>query len=97
MSRAEIELERVIDTWCEAEAGTYDSQNGLEELWVRKHQISPPYNPRGIIKLISTIRDNELFGRCDTARRIGRGHFVTGGAIQKVGDLNDFLGGCGGD
>ena len=94
MSTVESELERVIDGWCDAEAGSYTKQTGLQGLWRRKFPTTPAYNPHGLTKLISGIGDNELFRNCDAAKQIGPGFFLPGGAIQTVGDLADFLTPC---
>jgi hypothetical protein len=94
MSRVTIELERVIDGWCDAEAGSYEPQTKLEGLWLRVHPVSPPYNPRGIVKLVNKIHDNSFFSECDSARNLGPGFFISGGAIQTVRDLHDFLTPC---
>lgn len=96
VSRVEIEVERIITGWCDAEAGSFRPQDSLEGLWLNRFPMSPPYNPRGIIRLVNRIHDNDFFRDCETARRIGPGFFVGGGGIQTVRDLNDFLTPCGG-
>lgn len=94
MSRVQVELEHVIDKWCNAEAGSYNSQTVLQGLWRRQFPTTPAYNPHGITKLTAAIGDNQLFKNCEAARNIGPGSFLPGGAIQTVGDLNDFLTPC---
>ena len=97
MSKVANELEHVIDGWCEAEAGSYTNQTGLQQLWRRKYSTTPAYNPHGITKLVAGIGDNELFRKCDAARNIGPGYFLPSGAIQTVSDLTDFLTPCEGE
>lgn len=94
MSNVQVELEHVIDSWCDAEAGSYNSQTVLQGLWRRRYPTTPPYNPQGITKLLAGIGDNQLFTNCNAAKGIGPGFFLPGGAIQTVGDLNDFLTPC---
>jgi hypothetical protein len=93
MGRVQIELERVISSWCDAEADTYQPQDKLEGLWLTKFPVSPPYNPRGVVRLVNKIHRNAFFRNCDAARNIGPGFFA-GGAIQTVQDLHDFLNPC---
>jgi hypothetical protein len=94
MGRVQIELERVISNWCDAEAGTYLPQDTLEGLWLTRFPVSPPYFPRGVVRLVNQIHGNDFFRNCGAARRIGPGFFAGGGGIQTVQDLNDFLNPC---
>lgn len=94
MSRVQVELERVISGWCDVEANSYTAQAGLPSLWRRKYPTTPSYNPQGITKLVAEIGNNSLFKNCSAAKNIGPGYFLPGGAIQTVGDLNDFLTPC---
>lgn len=93
MGKVQDEMERVISSWCDAEGGTYGSEDTLKGLWMRKFPTTPKYSPTGINDLINKIRSNEFFGNCNPPH-IQFGSFATGGAIQKVGDLNTYLGPC---
>ncbi|MCA1612569.1 MAG: hypothetical protein LC800_00135 [Acidobacteria bacterium] len=87
------EMEKVIDSWCHAEAGEYDARTTLESLWTDKYGTASPYASRGVPKLINEIHDNAFFRNCE----VGVGLFMPGGGIQSVGDLHFFLSPCGGD
>ena len=93
MGRVQDEMERVISSWCGAEGGTYGPEDTLKGLWMRKFPTTPKYSPTGINDLINEIRSNDFFGNCNPPH-IQFGSFATGGAIQKVGDLNTFLSPC---
>jgi hypothetical protein len=85
-------IEQVIDDWCSAEAGSYDADTALKSLWMRIHPVSPPYESSGAPQLLGKI--HSTFADCPAALEISIGYFVTGGAIQKVQDLYEFLNPC---
>ncbi len=89
------ELERVISKWSEVEAASFQRTDTLENIWMRKHPVSPPYNPRGIAKLVSTLHNDHFFGPCPSAQLLEPGYFVSGDGLKTVNDLNDFLYPCG--
>ena len=92
MTKVRIEMERVLTKWCDVEAPFEDAVK-LKDLWMRKFPTTPKYRPKGINRLITRIEENELFGKCKPPH-IKPGSFVDGGAIQKVGDLHNFLTPC---
>jgi hypothetical protein len=92
MGKVRIEMERVLTKWCDVEA-PFDDAKKLKDLWMRRFPTTPKYRPKGINRLIKRIHENELFGKCDPPH-IEPGSFVDGGAIQKVGDLHNFLTPC---
>lgn len=92
VGKVRIEMERVITKWCEVEAPFEDAVK-LKDLWMRRFPTTPKYRPTGINRLITRIHENELFGQCNPPH-IKPGSFVEGGAIQSVGDLNNFLSPC---
>ena len=91
VDRVQVEVERVMTSWCDAEPGTYNAQKPLEGLWLDRFGTSSPYVPRGIVKLVNKIRDNQYFEDCN----VSEGLFMPGGGVQTVGDLTFFLGPCG--
>jgi hypothetical protein len=95
MTQLESAIVRVLENWCEAEAGSYDGQTTLRNLWTRRHPVSPPYEKNGVPKLVGDIHEDSFLSNCDAAQSIGVGFFLPGGGIQTVGDLHDFLNPCG--
>ena len=93
MGKVQIEMEKVISSWCGAEAGTYTAEDELKGIWIDHNGTALKYRPKGINKLIKKIHENEFFAKCDPPD-IKFGSFVEGGAIQKVSDLHDFLNPC---
>lgn len=92
MGKVRVEMERVITKWCDVEA-PFDDAVQLKDLWMRRFPTTPKYHPTGINKLIGRIHENELFGKCKPPH-IEPDSFIDGGAIQKVGDLHNFLNPC---
>ena len=92
VGKVRIEMERVITKWCDVEA-PFDDAVQLRDLWMRRFPTTPKYHPTGVNKLITRIHENELFGKCKPPH-IKPGSFIDGGAIQKVGDLHNFLSPC---
>jgi hypothetical protein len=92
VGKVRIEMEHVITKWCDVEA-PFDDTVKLRDLWMRRFPTTPKYRWTGINRLITRIRENELFGQCNPPH-IKPGSFVEGGAIQKVGDLHNFLSPC---
>lgn len=88
--KVQIEVERVITSWCDAEPGTYTAKKPLEGLWLDKFGTSSPYVPRGVVKLVNKIRDNQFFEDCS----VSEGLFMPGGDVQTVGDLTFVLTPC---
>jgi hypothetical protein len=93
MGKVRIEMEQVLNRWCKLEAGTYNDEDKLKSLWMRRFPTTPKYRPKGINTLIEEIRANDFFRVCKPPN-ISFGSFVDGGAIQKVGDLHTFLNPC---
>jgi hypothetical protein len=93
MGKVRIEMEQVLNRWCKLEAGTYTDEDKLKSLWLRNFPTTPKYRPKGINELLKEIRANDFFRACHPPN-IDFGSFVDGGAIQKVGDLHNFLNPC---
>lgn len=94
MNQLEIAVERVLDDWSGAEGGTYESNTALRSIWLRNHPVSPPFDSGGAPQLVTTLHNDSFLRHCPAAREISVGFFVTGGGIQTVGDLFQFLNPC---
>jgi hypothetical protein len=92
VGQVRIQMDRVLTKWCDVEA-PFEDEVKLKDLWMRHFPTTPKYQPKGINDLIARIQENELFGKCKPPH-IKPGSFVEGGAIQKVGDLHNFLNPC---
>ena len=88
-------VSRVIDRWVGIEAGGYQPGDPLRGLWAVRHPASPAFEPHGIVRLINEIRADQLLGQCGDANDLGPGHFVTGGFVQTVQNLRDWVNPCG--
>jgi hypothetical protein len=93
MGKVRTEMEKVIDRWCKLEPGSYQDEDKLKSLWMRRFPTTPTYHDKGISNLIHEIHANDFFRNCKP-KNIKFGSFVDGGAIQKVRDLQDFLNPC---
>jgi hypothetical protein len=85
---------RVIDQWVELEED-YKPADRLRSLWALKHPVSPAYEPHGIVRLLNAIKADVLLQNCQDAQELEAGHFVTGGFVQTVQNLHDWLNPCG--
>ena len=87
-------VDRVIDRWVNLEPASYQPSDPLRSLWSIRHPVSPTYDPQGIVGLIVEIRADALLGQCAAARSLEPGHFVTGGFVQTVQNLRDWVNPC---
>src|SRR5215218_7091432 len=84
-------LTGIINEWCGAEAASYRHHSTLKSLWLRSHPVSPPYNPDGVTQLLTLLRKNQYFTQNKHLGQLRLGYFTSGGGIQTVEDLHDFL------
>ena len=94
MSQLEIAVERVLDSWSGDEGGNYEANTVLRSIWLRNHPVSPPFDQSGAPQLVGAIHNDSFLRNCPAATEISVGFFVTGGGIQTVGDLFEFLTPC---
>ena len=85
---------RVISQWVDLEEGGYQPSDTLRSVWAIRHPLSPSYEPHGIVRLIGHIREDVLLGQCEAATELGPGYFVTGGYVQTVQNLLDWVESC---
>lgn len=90
-------LVRVIDNWSDIESGVLNRGQSLSGRWDQRHLGAIPYDPDGIDRLISRVRNNNFLATDPRVRpqteALEHGMFVDGGGIQTQGDLFDFLAG----
>jgi hypothetical protein len=82
---------RVVDKWCDLETGPFNRGTAFEGLWVRRYQLTKPYDPVGIDELKDRLQNDAFFRDKQPIRDLGRGHFAAGGVIQTEGDLYDYV------
>jgi hypothetical protein len=94
MSQAsEVAVSRVLSNWAGVEEDFLPADS-LRALWSLQHPVSPAYEPHGIVRLIGEIRSDQLLGACESARSLEAGHFVSGGFVQTVQHLRDWVNPC---
>ena len=91
--RSDIAVSRVISRWVDREDDFLPTDT-LRSIWTLKHPVSPAYEPHGIVRLIGEIRGDEVLGNCPTATKLQAGHFVSGGFVQTVQNLRDWVNPC---
>lgn len=91
---SDIAVGRVINRWVGIEEGGYQPSDTLRGVWAIRHPMSPAYEPHGIVRLIGEIRADALLGHCQVATDLQPGHFVTGGFVQTVQNLRDWVNPC---
>jgi len=91
--RSDIAVSRVISRWIDREEDFLPTDT-LRSIWTLKHPVSPGYEPHGIVRLIGEIRGDAVLGNCPTATKLKPGHFVSGGFVQTVQNLRDWVNPC---
>ena len=91
--RTDSAVSRVINRWADRE-DDYLPTDTLRSVWSLRHPVSPAYEPHGIVRLIGEIRGDVVLGHCPIARELEAGHFVTGGFVQTVQNLRDWVNPC---
>ncbi len=91
--RSDSAVSRVISRWVGRE-DDYLPTDTLRSLWTLKHPVSPVYEPHGIVRLIGEIRGDQVLGNCPAATGLEAGHFVSGGFVQTVQNLRDWVNPC---
>ncbi len=86
-------LQSVIYYWAGAEAGAYGLATTMDSIWSRRFPVVK-YDPEGIQRFMLTMYQDVLFGRCTRAHQMIPGMLLTGGALQTVGHVYNFLSPC---
>lgn len=88
-------LNEAFDVWSPEHEDAVSTTN-LKHMWTESTGNHPAdYYPRGVRKLIATIKENNYFKDCDKAKDLRENQFEPGGGpIQSVGNLRDQLYRC---
>jgi hypothetical protein len=87
-------LQAVIYSWAGAEAGSYGLATSIDSIWSRRFPVVK-YDPDGIRRFMLTMYQDALFGPCTRAHEMTPGMLQAGGPLQTVGNVYNFLNGCG--
>jgi hypothetical protein len=88
-----VRLDATLSKW--APENSHMPTTSLKAIWTESGKHPWKYYPKGVLKLMADVKDDDFFKNCDQAKNLVLMMFDVGGEIQTVSHLYKELYYCG--